>query len=111
MEGIRIFCENTSSYEKVSIGTTLRSLYDSMSQELQLLDEPVLAALVDNKLKSLKVMGGCSGNLQGISKLVEGQEATHIIELLKGNTCGPRDTSCADQLSRALEEALVAQNA
>ena len=53
MEGIRIFCENTSSYEKVSIGTTLRSVYDSMSQELQLLDEPVLAALVDNKLKSL----------------------------------------------------------
>lgn len=55
--------------------------------------------------------GGCNGNLKAISKLVEGQEATHIIELLKGNTCGPRDTSCADQLTKALEAALVAQNA
>ena len=55
--------------------------------------------------------GGCNGNLKAISKLVEGQEATHVIELLKGNTCGPRDTSCADQLTKALEAALVAQNA
>ena len=55
--------------------------------------------------------GGCNGNLKAISKLVEGQEATHVIELLKGNTCGPRDTSCADQLTKALEAARVAQNA
>ena len=55
--------------------------------------------------------GGCNGNLKAISKLVEGQEATRVIELLKGNTCGPRDTSCADQLTKALEAALVAQNA
>ena len=53
MEGIRIFCENTSSYEKVSIGTTLSELYAHMSQGKGLLDEPVLAALVDNKLASL----------------------------------------------------------
>ena len=53
MEGIRIFCENTSSYEKVSIGTTLSELYVRMNQNKPMLDEPVLAALVDNKLKSL----------------------------------------------------------
>ena len=53
MEGIRIFCENTSSYEKVSIGTTLSDLYVRMNQNKPMLDEPVLAALVDNKLKSL----------------------------------------------------------
>ena len=53
MEGIRIFCENTSSYEKVSIGTTLSELYFNMSQSKSLLDEPVLAAIVDNKLASL----------------------------------------------------------
>ena len=53
MEGIRIYCENTSSYEKVSIGTTLTSLYGHMSLDNPILDEPVLAALVDNKLKSL----------------------------------------------------------
>ena len=67
--------------------------------------------LEDGIVKNVAFRGGCIGNLKAISKLVEGQEATHIIELLKGNTCGPRDTSCADQLSRALEEALVAQNA
>jgi uncharacterized protein (TIGR03905 family) len=67
--------------------------------------------LEDGIVKNVAFRGGCNGNLKAISKLVEGQEATHIIELLKGNTCGPRDTSCADQLSRALEEALVAQNA
>lgn len=53
MEGIRIFCENTSSYEKVSIGTTLSELYLCMNQNKPMHDEPVLAALVDNKLKSL----------------------------------------------------------
>lgn len=62
-------------------------------------------------IKNVVFRGGCNGNLKAISKLVDGQEATHIIEILKGNTCGPRDTSCADQLSKALESALVAQNA
>ncbi|MBQ9121170.1 MAG: TIGR03905 family TSCPD domain-containing protein [Clostridia bacterium] len=62
-------------------------------------------------VKDVVFRGGCNGNLKAISKLVEGQEASRVIELLKGNTCGPRDTSCADQLTKALEAALVAQNA
>ena len=62
-------------------------------------------------VKNVAFRGGCNGNLKAISKLVEGQEATRVIEILKGNTCGPRDTSCADQLTKALEAALVAQNA
>lgn len=62
-------------------------------------------------VKNVIFRGGCNGNLKAISKLVEGQEATRVIEILKGNTCGPRDTSCADQLTKALEAALVAQNA
>ena len=49
MEGIKIFCENTGSYEKVEFGATLSSLYERKP----VLDKPVLAALVDNKLKSL----------------------------------------------------------
>ncbi len=49
--------------------------------------------------------GGCNGNLKAISKLVEGQNASQIAQLLEGNTCGPRKTSCADQFSRALKEA------
>lgn len=53
MKDVRIFCENTGSYEVVEFGTTLADLYERMSHEKQILKEPVLAALVDNKLKSL----------------------------------------------------------
>jgi len=47
--------------------------------------------------------GGCNGNLKAISKLVEGKNKDEIIQLLKGNTCGYKNTSCADQLAKALE--------
>jgi uncharacterized protein (TIGR03905 family) len=49
--------------------------------------------------------GGCNGNLKAISRLVEGMKADRVRELLAGNTCGGRQTSCADQLARALNEA------
>ena len=58
----------------------------------------------DNKLKSLKVMGGCSGNLQGISKLVEGMDIDEVISRLEGIRCGFKNTSCPDQLAKALKE-------
>ncbi|MBQ1870896.1 MAG: TIGR03905 family TSCPD domain-containing protein [Lachnospiraceae bacterium] len=48
-------------------------------------------------------LGGCNGNLKAISKLVEGQEVSKVIEILRGNTCGDNYTSCADQLTKALE--------
>ncbi|MBE6758995.1 MAG: TIGR03905 family TSCPD domain-containing protein [Ruminococcaceae bacterium] len=50
--------------------------------------------------------GGCNGNLKAIPRLIEGISATEVINRVKGVTCGPRGTSCADQLSRALEQAL-----
>lgn len=49
--------------------------------------------------------GGCNGNLKAIGKLVAGQSVDEIVTLLEGNTCGPRKTSCADQLTFALREA------
>ena len=49
--------------------------------------------------------GGCNGNLKAIAKLTEGMEADKIKEVLLGNTCGPRDTSCADQFAKAVMEA------
>ena len=49
---------------------------------------------------------GCNGNLKAIGKLVEGMPAEKVIALLKGNTCRKNTTSCADQLSIALEKAL-----
>ena len=54
--------------------------------------------------------GGCNGNLRAISKLVEGMEAEKVIEILRGNICGFKKTSCADQLAIALEEALAENN-
>ena len=54
-------------------------------------------------IKSVKYTGGCNGNLQGIATLVKGMKATEVIEKLKGIRCGYKDTSCPDQLARALE--------
>lgn len=62
-----------------------------------------------NIIHNVSFKGGCNGNLKAISKLSEGQEAEHIIELLAGNTCGPRNTSCADQFTKALAEALASE--
>ena len=61
----------------------------------------------ENRIHNLVYFGGCNGNLKAIGKLCEGQKAEEIIAILKGNTCGPRQTSCADQLTKALEEALA----
>ena len=52
--------------------------------------------------------GGCNGNLKAIGLLVKGKPVEDISDVLAGNTCGPRPTSCADQLSRALKEASAA---
>ncbi len=60
----------------------------------------------NNIIHNCKFIGGCNGNLKAISKLVEGKKASEISELLRGNTCGPRPTSCADQLSIALLAAI-----
>ena len=60
--------------------------------------------VVDNKVYNVQFHGGCNGNLKAISKLVEGMEVEKVIRILEGNTCGPRPTSCADQLVRALKE-------
>ena len=62
--------------------------------------------LEDGINKDVRIEGGCSGNLQGISRLVVGMKATDAIEWMKGISCGGKPTSCPDQLSKALEEAL-----
>lgn len=57
-------------------------------------------------IHNLQFEKGCNGNLKAISRLCEGQPAEEIARLLEGNTCGPRPTSCTDQLSIGLEQAL-----
>ena len=59
-----------------------------------------------NKVTNISFVGGCNGNLKAISKLVEGMEVEKVISILKGNTCGYKNTSCADQLCKAIEEAM-----
>ena len=56
----------------------------------------------DNKLTNVKFIGGCSGNLQAMSRLVEGKDIDEVISLLKGIKCRS-NTSCGDQLATALE--------
>ena len=58
--------------------------------------------VVDGKVKNVKFYGGCNGNLKGISALVEGMEAEDAIRRLSGIKCGWKNTSCPDQLAKAL---------
>lgn len=60
----------------------------------------------DGIVKSLKVQGGCHGNLQGISALCQGLPAAEVVKRLSGIKCGHKATSCPDQLARALEQVL-----
>jgi len=62
--------------------------------------------LEDGKVKNVQFIGGCNGNLKGIGSLVEGMPAEEVIKRLRGTTCGMKNTSCPDQLAKALEEAL-----
>lgn len=58
-------------------------------------------------IRELQVLGGCNGNLQGISRLVEGMKAEDAIARLKGIDCGGKGTSCPDQFARGLEKAMA----
>ncbi len=58
----------------------------------------------DGVVKNVKFIGGCNGNTQGISKLVEGMPVDEVISRLEGIKCGFKSTSCPDQLSKALKE-------
>ena len=59
----------------------------------------------DNVITDVRFTGGCNGNLQAVSKLVDGKTVDEIESLLKGINCNGRGTSCADQLARAVREA------
>ena len=63
-----------------------------------------------NIISNVSFLGGCNGNLKAISKLVEGMKVEDIETKLKGNTCGFKSTSCADQLAIAVRQAYESQN-
>ncbi len=60
--------------------------------------------VVDGKVKNVKFMGGCNGNLKGIASLVEDMQVEEVIKKLEGIQCGFKDTSCPDQLAKALKQ-------
>ena len=71
--------------------------------------------VADGIVTHVAIQGGCSGNIQGLCRLVQGMRAEDAIAKIKGIRCGAKSTSCPDQLSRALEKCLaetaeIAQN-
>lgn len=60
----------------------------------------------DHKVYNVHFTGGCHGNLQGIGRLVEGMDVDEVISRIEGIKCGPKSTSCPDQLALALKEAV-----
>lgn len=65
----------------------------------------ILFDIEDGKVKNVQFLGGCNGNLKGISALVEGLEIDDVIARIEGIRCGMKSTSCPDQLAKALKEA------
>lgn len=57
----------------------------------------------DQTIEEVQFAGGCNGNTKGIASLVKGMKAEDVIARLKGTTCGMKNTSCPDQLTKALE--------
>ena len=68
----------------------------------------ILFDIEDGKVRNVKFIGGCNGNLKGIAALVEGMDVDTVIERVQGATCGMKKTSCPDQLAQAL---IAAKNA
>jgi uncharacterized protein (TIGR03905 family) len=64
----------------------------------------------NGRVHDIKFEGGCNGNLKAISKLCEGMPATELVKNLRGIECGFKETSCGDQLARAVEKALEHQS-
>lgn len=74
-------------------GTCSREIYFDLDEE---------SGIITN----IEFKGGCDGNLKAIAKLCQGMEASKVAELLRGNTCGFKPTSCGDQLAKAIDQAL-----
>ena len=69
----------------------------------------IIIQIEDEKVVNVEFIGGCNGNLKGISSLVKGMNIDEVISRLEGTTCGMKATSCPDQLATALKEAKAAK--
>ena len=87
-----------------------------MSTKFTFYPQGVCSFMIDIELdgdiiKDVTFTGGCDGNLKGISRLIKGMKASDVIERLEGTTCGFKNTSCPDQLSKALRDAMSQSDA
>lgn len=69
--------------------------------------ETLITLNEDHTIESIQVVGGCNGNLKGISSLLQGMKAEDAIARMEGTTCGPRPTSCPDQIAQNLRRTLA----
>lgn len=67
--------------------------------------QQIFFEIEDGKVKNVQFLGGCNGNLQGISALVDGMDVDEVIAKIDGIHCGGKPTSCPDQLANALKKA------
>jgi uncharacterized protein (TIGR03905 family) len=65
--------------------------------------------ITDGLITKLEILGGCNGNLKGIRSLLLNRPAAEAADLLEGTTCGPRPTSCPDQIAKAIRQCLAEQ--
>ena len=65
--------------------------------------------IIDGKVRNVVFTRGCAGNTQGVARLIEGMDVNDAIRRLDGIQCGPRPTSCPDQLAQALKQAIAEQ--
>ena len=86
-------------------------LVENDIQHISFIPKGVCATNIDfdiddeGNIHNLKFVRGCNGNLKAIGKLVEGKNAKEVADILRGNDCNGRGTSCADQLAKAIDEA------
>ncbi|MDR0813515.1 MAG: TIGR03905 family TSCPD domain-containing protein [Oscillospiraceae bacterium] len=71
----------------------------------------MIVSVEDGRISDLQIIGGCDGNLKGITNLVIGMDAREAVSKMRGIQCGRRSTSCPDQLAIAIEQALAEQGA
>lgn len=62
--------------------------------------------IIDDTVRNVEFVGGCAGNTQGVARLIEGMNVSDAISRIEGIHCGPRPTSCPDQLAQALKQAI-----
>ena len=70
----------------------------------------IIIDYTNNVIDNVTFIGGCNGNLKGISQLVKGMTFDDVIKKLEGTTCGFKPTSCPDQLAQALKQIKIKEN-